>query len=304
MARLKFKDILWDELCPIYVETADDFEKIATGVLVNVFDNVFLLTASHVIDQAKKINKEIAIPTKNGLENISGTLYHRYLQENEKRDDDMLDFSWYKLAPKMIDILHEDFIPLTKEKIEISDDFTFQHDKSVKPIPVKEMMKRMKFLYDNPTPENNEKLKYIDNFRNKSTITFAGCPNTKSKLNAISYSAEHVYYSGQGVDEDVYKLHNCTPTENIIASYGKDGTMDTDFNSTNFPKPEGISGGGIYRLIETKEGLDRKLIGIGHTYKAKKHLFIGTNISFCLDVILQRLEREKSILQEELINDI
>ena len=304
MARLKFKDILFDELCPIYVETQDDFEKIATGVLLNVFDNVFLLTASHVIDQAKNINKEIAIPTKNGLENISGTLYHRYLQKNENRDDYMLDFSWYKLAPKMIDILHEDFIPLTKEKIEISDDFTFQHDKSLEPIPVKEMMKRMKFLYDNPTPENNEKLEFINDFIIKSKIIFVGYPNTKSKVRETSYSDEKTYYHGDGVGEDIYKSYNCTLVDNIIAEYGKKGTMNTDFDATNSPKPEGISGGGIYRLIETKDGLDRKLIGIGHTYKAKKHLFIGTNISFCLDVISQRLEREKSILQEELINDI
>jgi hypothetical protein len=96
------------------------------------------------------------------------------------------------------------------------------------------------------------------------------------------------------VDEDTYKLYNCMPSDNIIASYGKKGTMNTDFDATNFPKPKGISGGGIYRLIETKDGLDRKLIGIGHTYKDKAHLFIGTNISFCLDVILRRLEREKT----------
>jgi hypothetical protein len=294
MARLKFKDILWDELCPIYVETHNNFEKIATGVLLNIYDNVFLLTASHVIDQAKNINKEIAIPTKYGLENISGTLYHRYLQENENRDDDMLDLSWYKLAPKMIDILHEDFIPLTEEKIEILDSFTFQYDKSIEPIPVKDMMKRMKFLYDNPNPENSEKLEYINNFTIKTRITFAGYPNTKSKFRETYHSGEQVYYHGSRVDEDTYKLYNCMPSDNIIASYGKKGTMNTDFDATNFPKPKGISGGGIYRLIETKDGLDRKLIGIGHTYKDKAHLFIGTNISFCLDVILRRLEREKT----------
>jgi len=42
MARLKFKDITWDELSPIY--------------------------------------------EKYGLQNIGGTLYHRYLQENENRE--------------------------------------------------------------------------------------------------------------------------------------------------------------------------------------------------------------------------
>lgn len=64
MAKLKFKDKIWNELCPIYVEVDDDYEKIATGVLLNIFNNIFLLTASHVIDQTKNINKEISIPTK------------------------------------------------------------------------------------------------------------------------------------------------------------------------------------------------------------------------------------------------
>lgn len=298
MEYLKFKDILWDELCPVYVEVNENFEKIATGVLLNIFDNIFLLTASHVIDEAKSINQEILIPTKYGLQNIAGTLYHRYLQNNEKREHDMLDFSYYKLAPKMIEALHEDLIPLTRNMIEISNNFTFKINKSIKPLHQKEMMKRMKSLYDNQTPDNKEQLKFIDDYRIKSTITFAGYPNTKSYDKETSYGGQQVYYHGHGVDEDIYNLCNCLPEENIIAEYGKMGTMDTDFNSKNSPKSKGISGGGVYKLIETKDGLDRKLIGIGHTHKDKKHLFIGTNISFCLNVIQRRLEREKLQLED------
>lgn len=293
MGKLKFKDILWDELCPIYVEIDNKLEKIATGVLLNIFDNIFLLTASHVIDQVKNINKEISIPTKYGFQNIAGTLYHRYLQENENRKDDMIDFSYYKFSSEMIEVMHKDFIPLTRDMIKVSDDFSFEINKSIKPIHTKEMMKRMKLLYDNQNSENNKQLKFINDFRIKATITFAGYPNTKSKDKEIYYSGEQVYYHGRGVDKNIYKLYNCSAENNIIAEYGKKGTMNTDFNSTNFSKPEGISGGGIYKIIETKDGLDRELIGIGHTYKAKEHLFVGTNISFCLDVILQRLEREK-----------
>ena len=68
--------------------------------------------------------------------------------------------------------------------------------------------------------------------------------------------------------------------------------MDSNFEHSIHIKPEGISGGGVYKLIHTEEGIDRKLIGIGHTYKNKKHLFIGTNLSLCLYVIKKRLERE------------
>lgn len=295
MARLRFKDMTWDELCPIYVEVDDKFEKIATGVLINVFNNIFLLTASHVIDQAKNIKKEISIPTKNGLQNIGGTLYHRYLQEDENRDDDMLDFSYYKFSPEMIEVLLEDFTPLSENMIEISDDFTFEFDSKIEPIHEKEMMKRMKSLYDNPSPENDQQLKYINNFRIKSTITFAGYPNTKSKFREKHHTSEQSFYHGHGVDKDTYKLYNCTLADNIIAGFGKRGTMNSDFNSTNFSKANGISGGGIYKLVDTEDGLDRKLIGIGHTHKNKQHLFIGTNIDFCLDMMLKRLKSELDI---------
>lgn len=289
---MKFKSVLWEELCPIYVELDNKMEKIATGVFINIFNNIFLLTAAHVIDQAKNLKKEISIPTKYGLQNIAGTLYHRYLEDGEYRNDDMIDFSYYKLDSRMIQILHEDFNPLTENMIEISDDFTFDSDKSINYIPLKDMRKKIKLLYDNPSIENMEQIKYINNFRTEITITFAGYPNTKSKMKEKYHSSEQVFYHGFGVDKNVYMLNNCSVLDNILARFGERGTMDNNFNSTNFPKVEGISGGGIYRLINTKDGLDRKLIGIGHTYKSKQHLFIGTNIDLCLELIRRRLLRE------------
>lgn len=289
---MKFKSVLWEELCPIYVELDNKMEKIATGVFINIFNNIFLLTAAHVIDQAKNLKKEISIPPKYGLQNIAGTLYHRYLEDGEYRNDDMIDFSYYKLDSRMIQILHEDFNPLTENMIEISDDFTFDFDKSINYIPLKDMRKKIKLLYDNPSIENMEQIKYINNFRTEITITFAGYPNTKSKMKKKYHSSEQVFYHGFGVDKNVYMLNNCSVLDNILARFGEKGTMDNNFNSTNFPKVEGISGGGIYRLINTKDGLDRKLIGIGHTYKSKQHLFIGTNIDLCLELIRRRLLRE------------
>ena len=289
---MKFKSVLWEELCPIYVELDNKMEKIATGVFINIFNNIFLLTAAHVIDQAKNLKKEISIPLKYGLQNIAGTLYHRYLEDGEYRNDDMIDFSYYKLDSRMIQILHEDFNPLTENMIEISDDFTFDFDKSINYIPLKDMRKKIKLLYDNPSIENMEQIKYINNLRTEITITFAGYPNTKSKMKKKYHSSEQVFYHGFGVDKNVYMLNNCSVLDNILARFGEKGTMDNNFNSTNFPKVEGISGGGIYRLINTKDGLDRKLIGIGHTYKSKQHLFIGTNIDLCLELIRRRLLRE------------
>lgn len=292
MPRLKFKDESWDELVPIFVENNDNLEKIATGVLLNIFDNIFLLTASHVIDQAKNIGEEIQIPTKNGFEYVAGTLYHRYLQKNENREDDMLDFSYYKLSKEMIDVLETSFNPLTEEMIELSDDFSTELEIPDKLPHIKELKKHLKSIYDNQTIENNEKLKLIEDFREKTNITFAGYPNTKTKEKDDGFYSELCYYHGHGVNKSIYKQYNYIPEDNIIASFAKMGTMNSDFDHSIHPKPDGISGGGIYRLIHTEEGIDRKLIGIGHTYKTKKHLFIGTNLFFCLSIIIKRIERE------------
>ena len=37
---MKFKSVLWEELCPIYVELDNKMEKIATGVFINIFNMV------------------------------------------------------------------------------------------------------------------------------------------------------------------------------------------------------------------------------------------------------------------------
>ena len=65
--------------------------------------------------------------------------------------------------------------------------------------------------------------------------------------------------------------------------------MDSSLTSKNAAKPHGISGGGVYKIIRTDSGFDRELIGIGHTYKKQKHLFVGTNINYCINIIKDML---------------
>lgn len=299
MSKLKFKDESWDELVPIFVENNDKLVKIATGVLLNIFDNIFLLTASHVIDQAKNINERIQIPTKNGFEKVAGTLYHHYLQENENREDDMIDFSYFKLSEEMVDILHNFCIPLTEDMIEVSDDFTCELEIPDKLPHVKEVKKRLKYIYDNSSLDNKENLEFIEDFRENITITFAGYPNTKTKEKYDSFHSQIVYYHGHCVSNNIYKQYDCIPQHNIISGFAKNGTMNSDFEDSIPPKQTGISGGGVYKLIHTDEGIDRKLIGIGHTHKNKQHLLIGTNLSYCLFMIKKILEQENNLLNEK-----
>lgn len=295
MSRLKFKDESWDELIPIFVEKDENLIKIATGVLLNIFDNTFLLTASHVIDQAKNIGEEIQIPTKNGFVNVAGILYHRYLQENENRENDMIDFSYYKLSEEMIEVLHHSNTPLNENMFEISEDFTCELEIPDEVPHIKEVRKTMQEIYDNQTFDNKAKIEYIEDFRDKTNIIFAGYPNTKIKEKNNNYYGQIVYYHGHCVSRSIYEQYNCFPKDNIIASFAKNGTMNSNFEHSNYPKTKGISGGGVYKLIHAEEGIDRKLIGIAHTHKHKQHLLIGTNLSFCFSVIKKRLERERQL---------
>lgn len=87
MISLKFKDESWDELCPIFLQDNENFIQIGTGVLINIFEKVYLLTAAHVIDELYKTKTaKLLVPSINGFEYITGTLYHRHLKENESRE--------------------------------------------------------------------------------------------------------------------------------------------------------------------------------------------------------------------------
>lgn len=269
MPLITFKEE-WDELCPIYIEDEDMFEQIGTGVLINIFNNIYLLTASYVIDELyKSKDNALLIPTVNGFDSIAGTLYHKHLQENENRADDKIDFSFYKLSEEMINVLHKNFIPLAEDKINFSDDYTVEHTTDInemnKILNIKKVPNMMKKMHEEENYIDKENVDKLNKIICEATITFAGFPNTKSKERNGIHSGEIVYYRGRGLSKQEYITHSYEKSINILAEFGKYGTMNKNFISYNSPKPQGISGGGVYKIIETENSFDRVLIGIGHT---------------------------------------
>ena len=298
MKKIEFKDE-WDELCPIYFRYVDTFKQVGTGVLINIFDNIYLVTASHVIDYLYSYkDADLLIPTINGFDSIAGIIYHSHLKENENRDDDKIDISFYKLSQEMVNVLDKYSIPLTEDKISFTDDYsvdnTVNMDELKNIIHPKEIPNMMKKLHENEDDLDSEKINELNEIICNTTITFAGFPNTKSKNRGSVYYGEIVYYRGRGLSKEEYVIHNYEKHINILAEFGKSEIMDKNFVSYNPPKPQGISGGGVYKIIETEKGFDRVLIGIGHTYKNKKHLFIGTNIKVCINMIYGILNQEKN----------
>ena len=289
MISLKFKDESWDELCPIFLQDNENFIQIGTGVLINIFEKVYLLTAAHVIDELYKTKTaKLLVPSINGFEYITGTLYHRHLKENESRENDKIDFSFYELSTNMINILHESFIPLNENMIHLKEKFISEIEMPINLPKARDMSKFLKGIQSNNIKIPNDYAVEFKKFLYDRIITFAGYPYTKAKIREDVYSSEIAYYYGNSVSNTIYENFDYDPSTQIIAEHGKKGVMNSSFELITAIKPQGISGGGVYKLIQTDKGIDRLLIGIGHTHKKKHHLFIGTNITFCLDIIYNK----------------
>lgn len=205
MGIIKFKDE-WDELCPIFIYNQENIEQIAIGVLIDIWNNIYLLTASHVVDHFYIEKKELYIPTKNGFEPISGVYNHSHLKEGELREDDYIDFSFFKLSNELkLNLI--DFVPLKENKINLSIDFTLNDKyKKSKLLLTKDYIKRSSnYIKDNYTNFNDNLSEQFASIISDITIIFAGYPISKSKSkDNITYS-EIFYYHGCAVEKSIYE---------------------------------------------------------------------------------------------------
>lgn len=186
MISMKFKDESWDELCPIFLEDNEVFIQIGTGVLINMFDKTYLLTAAHIIDELYKTESaKLLVPSTNGFEYIMGTLYHRHLKENENRDDDKINFSFYELSNDMIDLLHEYLIPLNENMIELKEKFVSEIEILTNLPKAKDMSKFLRGIENNNIKISDDSISEFKNFLYDQIITFAGYHIQKQKVKEI-----------------------------------------------------------------------------------------------------------------------
>ena len=291
MGIIKFQDE-WDELCSIFIYNENDIEQIGTGVLIDIWNNTYLLTASHVVDHFYIDKKELYIPTKNGFEPISGTYNYSHLNKGESRNDDNIDFSFFKLSNELILNLI-DFDPIKENKINFSIDFTLndKYKKIKQLVEKKDIKNNINYLQNNYTNLDDKLIGQYSSNISDITITFAGYPKSKSKSKSRNNinTSEIVYYHGGAVDKSEYEMLKLNYDINIIAEFGKYGSMNKDYIKSIAPKKTGISGGGIYKIVKGNNGFyDRELIGIGHTKKDRQNLLIGTNINYCLSQIYKQ----------------
>jgi len=289
MEKIEFKDE-WEEMCPLFIKKENDYEHIGTGVLLSIWDKTYLLTVAHIVDFVYENNQELYLPNNEGyFIKIEGKLFHNSLVYNQKRNNDKIDFSYFKLSEQMVFNIIKMFKPLVEKQICFSTNFSFnaltkttrnneRKRTSTVHKEIREGLKKINSLTD-------EDVRKYNDIAVKINITFAGYPLNKTKRQSGTVRGEIVYYHGGAVNQDIYKKEALNENIHLVSEFGRAGAYCEDIGFSDFTKPQGISGGGVYRIIRTADGFDRELIGIGHTYLAKKHLFIGTNIKYCLDII-------------------
>lgn len=276
MEKIELKDD-WEEMCPIFIKEENHYEHIGTGVLLSIWGKTYLLTVAHIVDFVYENNQELYLPNNEGhFIKIEGKLFHNPLLYNQNRDDDKIDFSYFELSNQMISNIIKIFKPLVEKQICFSTDFSFN---TLTNKVRNNERKRTSTIYK----EIREGLKKINSLSKEDVkkhndiaikIIFAGHPLNKTRKQSGITKGEIVYYYGGAVNQETYKKEDLNENIHLIAEFGRAKAYNENIGFSNFPKPQGISGGGVYRIIRTSDGFDRELIGIGHTYLAKKHLFI------------------------------
>ena len=237
-----------ETLVPIFVEAKGErFGLLGSGVLIEFREEVFVLTAGHVIDGFDK--GDLMVPhVGNRIVSIEGVF--SYIKHKGDRDSDNLDFGYFKLDEKFA--------------IEIK-----------------------KMFYAIPEKEVGIKVDYSK----KEIMSFGGYPHRKHNVAGGIASTKDYIYGAYHANPSDYEILDCDPEINIVAKFNRRKTINLHTGQLQIaPLPHGISGGGIFVWPTVLKELipgNRRIIGIGHTYKKDDGYFIGTRLEVILNAILR-----------------
>ena len=110
-----------DSVCPVFRTNKDFFNMshIGSGVLVDLGNESFLLTAAHVTDQ--RLDGILHIPTCAGIEPIRGFFADFVPFLSKTRDGDKGDTSYYRLDRQFRETLHSSLRPLSITDLDLDD---------------------------------------------------------------------------------------------------------------------------------------------------------------------------------------
>lgn len=109
---------LLDAVCALFFvpHEKERMEQVGSGVLISLFDDIFLLTAAHVTDL--KATGELYIPGRSQIVPINGHFAHNPIPSGSKRTEDRLDSSYFRLALDLRANLHQSIRPLLPDDLD------------------------------------------------------------------------------------------------------------------------------------------------------------------------------------------
>lgn len=235
-----------DSVCPIFCEREGKrLYQVGSGVLIEFRGYGFLLTAAHVIDELD--GADLLVPhTSDEIKSIEGSYF--YIKPYGNRSDDFLDYGYFKLD--------EEFFAGLKERFY----FVKEHELGIE--------------------------RY---YADKELFSFVGYPYRKSNVAGGSASTDFFAYGTYHAEPYEYEYLGFSVGANIVTKFNRKNSFNPKVNRVELPVlPHGISGGGVFiwpRDMVEIPPRDRKLVGVGHTWK-KEGYFIGTRIEIFLEAIL------------------
>lgn len=231
---------IFKSIIPIIIERNNKPEQIASGVLIEISNELFILTAAHVHDDIK--DKSILIPTKNDLIPFIGNVSYLPVPDNQ-REKDKIDISYYKFSKEWNYEFHDSISPISYSEIDFTD-VQIEND----------------FYTFSGYP--HRKSKYNNNILNSELFSYTGTlasdieykENDYSKMYNILISFNRnksVKFNG-----DKYK----PPLPEGISGGG----------IFSYPKQKS-------KIFQRNKAI--RLVGIGHTYHPKSNYFAGTSIN-------------------------
>lgn len=240
-----------DAVCPIFIRhhKNDKIEQIGSGVLLKIKEKVFLLTAAHVSDWTHQ--GYLCIPTKEGIQQISGYMASLLASKGVSRNKDKIDMSYFLLDEDLSKNIFPEFKVLQRNECWLTDNLIDGDIYTFTGFP----------------------------------LTKAKSSNSEFSSEIFSYTGEAAIrkkYENLGYENDTNIIINFRRKKAIDPFSGKKLIP---------PHPKGISGGGIFRWPKSidieRNKIERSLVGICHTYKENQNCLIGTKLSLYFNLIAQ-----------------
>lgn len=225
-------------------------EVCGTGIMVRVGKAEVLFTAAHVLDMAEE--GQLCSPRGDRFDTLYGYLWKNTLL-GHTRENDPVDIG-YVIFP------HRVHSPQVFRHLKLTE---IEHDKP--------------------------------NDSGVNGYTIVGYPFRKTKRRRAAIDTEQQRYSGSGLSADELRKHGLDPDLHIAFRFRLRKALhgNSELRKTA-PHPRAMSGGGIFAWPKAARGLTRlpnayPLVGIFHSYDAKRSLMIGTRIEFALAGLRQGL---------------